>query len=93
MEIPLPRNGGGWRLQGRRVGAAGPDDSAPAGISPAGALSSRTSALPFPYSRVVLKVSHWRMSPLSKPRRNQRARCSEVPCVKLSGTTRPWLCF
>ena len=27
------------------------------------------------------------MSPFSKPRRNQVARCSDVPCVKLSGTT------
>jgi len=24
MEIPLPRNGGGWRLSGRRVGACRP---------------------------------------------------------------------
>ena len=29
------------------------------------------------------------MSPRSKPRRNQVTRCSEVPCVKLSGRTRP----
>ena len=36
-------------------------------------------------------VSHWFTSPLSSPRRNQVIRCSELPCVKLSGTTRPWV--
>ena len=39
------------------------------------------------HRRRALKVSQARMSPLSKPRRNQRTRCSEVPWVKLSGTT------
>src|SRR5216110_1878923 len=36
------------------------------------------------------KVSQFLMSPLCRPRLNQRTRCSDVPWVKLSGTTRPW---
>src|SRR5690554_3783248 len=33
------------------------------------------------------KVSHWFTSPLSKPRLNQRMRCSDVLCVNDSGAT------
>ena len=33
------------------------------------------------------KVLHWLMSPLSKPRLSHAMRCSDEPCVKLSGTT------
>jgi hypothetical protein len=39
------------------------------------------------YSDAAWKVSHWRRSPLCRPRVNQRTRCSEVPCVNESGTT------
>ena len=34
-----------------------------------------------------LNVSPARMSPVCNPRRNQRARCSLLPCVNESGTT------
>jgi hypothetical protein len=34
-------------------------------------------------------VSHALASPSSKPRLNQLARCSAVPCVTLSGLIRP----
>ena len=35
----------------------------------------------------ALNVSHARTCPLSRPRLNQRTRCSELPWVKASGTT------
>ena len=35
---------------------------------------------------------HWFTSPESKPARNQRTRCAELPCVKLSGAMRPRDC-
>src|SRR5262249_44427684 len=40
------------------------------------------------------KVLQLFTSPLCRPRLNQRTRCALVPCVKLSGTTRPcaWRC-
>src|SRR5690606_315231 len=34
----------------------------------------------------ALKVSHWRGSPVCRPRRSQVMRCALVPWVKLSGT-------
>lgn len=39
-------------------------------------------------------VSHWRISPVAMPRRSHRhrCRCSLVPCVNASGTTRPCDC-
>jgi len=63
--------------------------------------SLRSAALSRGYGRddgvfqscCALNVSHWRGSPVASPLRNQRARCALVPCVKLSGTIRPWLCF
>lgn len=39
------------------------------------------------HKSLTLNVSPCRRSPLSSPLRNQRMRCSEVPCVKESGTT------
>src|ERR1700761_930186 len=39
------------------------------------------------YNVDALNVSHWSMSPVWKPRWNQRTRCALEPCVKLSGTT------
>src|SRR3546814_15321285 len=36
----------------------------------------------------ALNVSHWRGSPVSRPRRSQVMRCALVPWVKLSGTGR-----
>jgi hypothetical protein len=41
----------------------------------------------------ALNVSQAFGSPLSSPRLSQAILCSELPCVKLSGTTRPWLCL
>jgi hypothetical protein len=40
-----------------------------------------------------LKVLQAAIEPFLKPTRNQRLRCSDEPCVKLSGTTVPWVCF
>src|SRR4030095_200225 len=39
------------------------------------------------YKSGALNVSPWRISPVSEPRRKQRARSSEVRCVNESGTT------
>ena len=41
------------------------------------------------YKFAALKVSPWLKSPVSKPLRNHRIRCSELPWVKDSGTTYP----
>lgn len=41
------------------------------------------------HSRSAAKVSQASISPLSKPRANQRWRWAEEPWVKLSGTTVP----
>lgn len=40
-----------------------------------------------PYNSSASNVFPWLRSPVSSPKRNQRARCSEVPCVNDSGTT------
>src|SRR5690554_1097031 len=45
------------------------------------------------YSTSALKVSPWDRSPVVKPFLNHRMRCSDVPWVKESGTTLPWICF
>src|SRR5262249_14643489 len=42
---------------------------------------------PRAYRRFVLSVSQASIRPPSKPRLNQRARCSDVPWVNESGTT------
>ena len=39
------------------------------------------------------KVSQPLTLPFCSPWLNQRTRCALLPWVKLSGTTRPWLCF
>src|SRR5689334_423822 len=39
------------------------------------------------HNSVALNVSPIRTSPVSNPLRNQRERCSDVPCVNESGTT------
>ena len=40
-----------------------------------------------PYNGLALKVLQAEICPLFSPVENQRVRCAEVPCVKLSGTT------
>ncbi len=44
-------------------------------------------------SCAAANVSQAAGSPVSSPRLNQRMRCSELPCVNPSGTTRPCVCF
>ena len=41
------------------------------------------------YKRLSVNVSQAFGSPLSKPRRSQVARCSDEPCVQVSGCTDP----
>src|SRR3546814_6738991 len=45
-----------------------------------------------PQSCAAANVSQRATSPLSKPVRNQRTRCSELPCVNESVTTSPCAC-
>ncbi len=54
-------------------------------LTPSPPMASRKT-----YKRAAAKVSHSPTRPVSNPRANQRARCSDVPCVNVCGCgTRP----
>ena len=53
----------------------------------AGTLDGSASDLFLLQDRLAENVSQAAGSPLSRPALNQRARCSDVPCVNESGTT------
>ena len=72
-----------WRVTLRTCGK--PNTSTDSRLAAAG-LSLRGQTAP----PNVLQAA---MLPFSKPVRNQRLRCSDEPCVKLSGVTRPVACF
>ena len=74
----------GWRRSSlRHVAPSVRDRSGRVALPPARRLS------PAGRGQVSsLNVLHWRGSPVSKPRRNHDTRCSDVPCVNVSGSTR-----